>query len=898
MNNLSRLGFLIIMAAIATCGAFAQSKDTGAIEGNILDAEGMGLPGVEVKLSSPDMIGGIQSKVCDEQGKFRFVGLMPGTYTVEATLQGFVPAKREGIRLHMGQTLTLTLNLGIAALESEVTVLGIAPLIDVRDSAVATTTLDTDFLTNVPNAGRRTSGMVNQAAGVWQDQGFGGRSRTGNSYTVDGVETRYPRTGEDWSMVDFNIFQEMQVLGLGAAAEHDGFSGIVQNSITKSGGNTVHGHAEFVFMDWAWQAKNFDPNDKIYSLYSAPPRRKDMIGAFSMGGPILKDKMWFFLALKHSSAQREIAGMTEVSNLLQPTGFLKITYQPSSRFRVSGFFEADYYINAHYGLSITRPPETTEDNVGPTYMFNLSGMYSFTDSTFLELKALGYWAPQVLDPQKGMDISGREDDRTGMYSVNTPSYYDSEADRYQIGATVSHHAEDFVMGSHDFKFGADYENLPAFDEYGYVNGIFYRDNVFNPVDRQYHNYAYTYMYRTEVKGQRYSAFVQDSWRISDRLTVNPGIRFNTHRGQLSRLDQTVLKTSNVVPRIGLTWDVFGNHSTALKVHFGRYSDGMKNNYYQRADPGQEDWVQYEILPDGQRVEVYRLKLSNPAVIDPDLKHPVLDQFTLGIERELARDLSLSATFVQREWKNLTARVNTGATWVTQPFTFVDNDGAARTIEVYRKTSPSSADAFMITNAAAGKYSVIVDQYSKYWGLMFSLTKRFSNNWMLIASYMYSELKGTEQGGSTGSEQSQPPWLDPNLQINLDGRLDGDFTHQIKLYSTIFLPFDIVVSPSFQYVTGRPWSRQIRVPVSGSPTIKIEPQSSKQRLDPLINFDLRLEKDIRIKGSRVGLQLDVFNLFNRGYATGIRMRIDQPTQFGLASGVNSGRQIRLGIRFLY
>jgi len=194
--------------------------------------------------------------------------------------------------------------------------------------------------------------------------------------------------------------------------------------------------------------------------------------------------------------------------------------------------------------------------------------------------------------------------------------------------------------------------------------------------------------------------------------------------------------------------------------------------------------------------------------------------------------------------------------------------------------------------------VIVDQKSKYWALMFSLTKRFSNNWMLFASYLYSQLTGTEQGGSTGSEQSAPPWLDPNLQIYLDGRLDGDFTHQIKVYSTIYLPFDIVVSPSFQYITGRPWARQIRVPVPGSPTVKIEPQNSSQRLDPLINFDLRIEKDFKIKQSRLGFQFDVFNLFNYGYATNIYMRIDQPQLYGLARSVNSGRQFRIGIRILY
>ena len=877
--------------------AHGQSKDTGAIEGNVVDAEGASLPGVEVKLSSPDMLGGTQIKTTEGQGKFRFVGLMPGVYTIEASLSGFVSAKQGDIRLHMGQTLTITLGLKIAALQTEVTVLGMAPLINVKDSATGITTLDKEFLANVPNSGRRTSAMANQAPGVWQDQGFGGRSRTGNSYQIDGVETRYPRTGEDWSMVDFNIFQEMQILGLGSAAEHDGFSGIVQNSVTKSGGNSIHGHVEVVFMNWSWQSKNFDPNERIFSLYAAPPKRRDFIGAFSIGGPIIKDKLWFFAAMKYSSNQQEIVGLTDVSNLQQPTGFFKISYQPSSKFRLTGFVEADYYINSRYGLSVSAPPETTWDNVGPTYMLNLSGLYSLTDRTFLEVKALGYWAPQDMKAIKGTDLPGHYDDQTGMYSVNTPWYYRGEADRYTVAATLSHHADNFLKGSHDFKMGVDIEILPAFDEYGYTAGYLYKDNVYSFYDYRLHTYAYSYMYRNEVTGKRYSAFAQDSWKITDNLVVNPGVRLNIHRGKLNRGGQTVFKTSNIVPRLGITWDIFGDHSTALKLHFGSYSDGMKNNYYQRADPGQKDWVMYDVLPDKSKIELYRVKLSIPAIIDPDIKHPVMDQFTAGIEREVAKDISFGTTFIWRKWRNLTARVNTGATWIQVPFTFTDNNGATQNTIVYRKTSSSSKDEFMITNAKAGKYSVIVDQKSKYWGLMFNLTKRFSNNWMLFASYLYSKLTGTEQGGSTGSEQAAPPWLDPNLQINLDGRLAGDFTHQIKIYSTLFLPLDIVISPSFQYISGSPWARTIRAPVPGSPIIQVEPLKGNQRIDPLINFDIRIEKDVRIEGSRLGLQLDIFNLFNLGYATTIDTRIDRST-FEIARRVNTGRQIRLGLRLSY
>jgi hypothetical protein len=119
--------------------SYSQSKVTSAFEGTVVDDTGAGLPGVQIKLSSEDMIGGDRFRTTDAQGKFRFVGLLPGTYSMEAELSGFTPQRRENIRLFVGQTLIVDFTLQIGTVQETITVTGTAPLIDVKDSAIATT---------------------------------------------------------------------------------------------------------------------------------------------------------------------------------------------------------------------------------------------------------------------------------------------------------------------------------------------------------------------------------------------------------------------------------------------------------------------------------------------------------------------------------------------------------------------------------------------------------------------------------------------------------------------------------------------------------------------------------------------------------------------------------------
>ncbi|KKN22193.1 hypothetical protein LCGC14_0917770, partial [marine sediment metagenome] len=131
MKEFKRVIVLVLALGLLWSMSYSQSKVTGALEGTVVDDEESALPGVEIKLSSPDMMGGSRSRVTDADGKFRFIGLLPGTYALEAGLQGFTPQRREDIRLFVGQTLIVDFVLQIGTLQEAITVTGTAPLIDV-----------------------------------------------------------------------------------------------------------------------------------------------------------------------------------------------------------------------------------------------------------------------------------------------------------------------------------------------------------------------------------------------------------------------------------------------------------------------------------------------------------------------------------------------------------------------------------------------------------------------------------------------------------------------------------------------------------------------------------------------------------------------------------------------
>jgi hypothetical protein len=880
--------------------SYSQSKVTSALEGIVVDDEESALPGVEIKLSSPDMIGGSRSRVTDAGGKYRFVGLQPGTYSIEASLQGFTPQRREGIRLFVGQTLIVDFVLKIGTLEEEVTVIAESPLIDVKDSAVAThhipesTIKDVVFSRDSYQYFAMDLAPGTYVAGWHGIKAYGGTTRQGNAYTMDGVEFSHGGFGSSWMESDSNIFSEAEVEGLGAAAEYDGFDGLYLSLVTKSGGNTVDGMIQFNYGGIGWSQESVDRSDPFYELIEDPEKEGLIYGHFNLGGPLVKDKLWYFGSGTYRKFTYEESIVQLPSLELEagryykylPTGIFKLTFQATTSTRLSAFFVMDYFKMEHAYQGIYTPYEAAGWEREPSWVANIRMFHSFSDKTFIET-TLGY-------TKSGFGVGGYSeeamhiDDITGIASVNYGWRIQDDAPRYSANVALSHHADDFISGSHDFKFGLEVEHISASYYKGYTGGYYYIDNY--EYDGYYYDYAYTWSMDVEPKGTRLAAFVQDSWKIGN-VTINPGIRFNYYRGTLKTSDE-VFKTSGFAPRLGITWDVFGDHKTALKAHYGRYYDKFITGIFDDASAGQEDLIAYEVIDGIIGDELWRDPYSNPTTIDPDIKMPSLDQFSFGIERELMKDTSVALSFVWKRWYNSISRVNIGEEFELTDFTFTDEQGQSQTWDIYDITT--YATSYSLTNPRPGLTPYIErESKSTYMGFIAEFEKRFSDNWMLNASYSY------------GKEKSWPTGTDPNSLVAFD-RWGGEPVaypfHIFKMYGTFILPWDIKLSPSFFWRSafdgdGR-WEAEVRASgITNRPYINIEKPNSR-KLPSYIALDLRLEKSFTIKGNlRLSGFLDVYNVLSRQKAIEVQDRLTNP-DFGLAYDVNYGREFRLGVRFYF
>jgi hypothetical protein len=291
--------------------------------------------------------------------------------------------------------------------------------------------------------------------------------------------------------------------------------------------------------------------------------------------------------------------------------------------------------------------------------------------------------------------------------------------------------------------------------------------------------------------------------------------------------------------------------------------------------------------------MWRDPYSNPTTIDPDIKMPSLDQFSFGIERELMKDTSVALSFVWKRWYNSITRVNIGEEFELTDFTFQDEQGQSQTWDIYDRTT--EAATYSLTNPRPGLTPYIERESKKtYMGFIAEFEKRFSDNWMLNASYSY------------GKEKFWPTGSDPNSLIAYD-RWGGTPVaypfHIFKMYGTFLLPWDIKLSPTFSWRSaftgdGR-WEADVRAPgsITGRPTVDIEKPNSN-KLPDYIALDLRMEKSFTIQGNlRLAGYLDVYNVFNRQKAIYVQDRLTN-VDFGLATGVNYGREFRLGFRVYF
>ncbi len=906
MRNKLLIFALLVLLAGGT--AIAQINPEGKITGKVSDDQGNPLPGVTVEATSPRLVGKAAT-VTDATGTFRLLALPSGTYELVFTLPGFKTLVRKDIILQLSQTLVLNVTMEPAAIEEQVTVVGQSPLIDVK-STVKGAVLTKETFLSLPR-GRNFESLITTVPGVSSEGIAGGISVDGasgaeNMWYVDGTNVTEIHVGTRTQNVVLELVDELKVTASGYNAEFGGSMGGVVNVVTRSGGNTFHGDViGFYENNKLWmqgKARDYlrldpyDPTRQHYEyvndddLYFNGGKNRDpyyrMEGVFSLGGYIIKDRLWFFGSYNpiyaYTNYLRDFNGRqgpfyTFPQKYYYHNASIKLTAAPMTGLRISASWVNNPY---EYTGEVPSIDGTSQSNLPyhlggykyPNWSAAFTADYSGSRNLLVSLRA--GWHRQDMK-QKYPPIEGPTFyfSRTGYGFANDPFFqahpdllhyagwtnslywlnYKKEL-REKISANLDATYYLNLAGEHAWKAGVQFiylhENYDAQPTAPRIN-LYWMPSWYSEEDPCYgyyivrHGYAsYPYGWLWNIHSNNWALYLQDSWTIGNRLTLNFGVRTESEYIPSfdPAFDVTPIKfdfVDKLAPRLGLVYDVFGDSSLKVFGSFGIYYDVMKlylaegafggfkwkNSYFYIYNP---DWTQiyanftnthnFEDLNDatagGTNVYGYTIDFRYPSfdAVDPSMKPVSQMEISFGAEKKILEDLSFSARAV---YKHL-----------------------IRTIEdigAYEEVAPGQfAEIYMFANPGYGwarpqsEGGRISDEYwpmpkakRDYYGLNLALEKRFSHNWQGGLNYTLSRVQGNYGGLASSDEAGR---VSPNVERyfdywfmpyqadgkELNGPLPHDRTHYIKAYGSYVFPFGLTVGVTAYARSGYPLSTRINM----------------------------------------------------------------------------------------
>jgi hypothetical protein len=913
---------LILSLLLAAIGLpVAAQSLTGTVTGVVKDEQGGLLPGVTVTLTGK---AGSRTATTDAQGAFRFAAVDPGTYQVTASLTGFRPKRQDNVVVSVSSVAEIPMVLGVGGITESIDVVGDSPVIDVSASSTENN-LSQDMLFNLPIRPTNAAvDMLNFLPGINDGSAYGTNADYANGLLIDGVDTRDPDAGSAWVFFNYNLMEEVEVGGVGANAEYGSYTGAVVNTITKSGGNRFTGLFDAYWTKGSFWSNNVKPEDVAKNPALGDPfvvdKRLDLTG--QVGGPLIKDKLFFFVAAQRYEQKDNPSGPLTLHHEVSPRLNGKLTWQPSPNDNVMFSIQYDNYNQtgrSTIGSNLDQDSNTVNQD-SPEAVWNVQWRHLFGTRTFAEVKYSGWWGYYYLDPKINTPLS--YDAASGQYTGGAWYYYYADRTRNQVNASLSHYAEAF--GKHDLKFGVEIERSTVHSRYGYNQGIYYYDSTAYYPKGQY--LAYDYGYDAEGHNGRESLYAQDSWKPTDRLTINAGVRVDFVRGRSPALDKTVYSNTNWAPRIGFAYDLTGSGKTVLKGHYGQYYEAILFDQYARALPGWRDYVGYSYDPAGTKcgplgncfTESSRL-LYPVYGVDPNMKHPRVDEWTAGFEHAILKDIRLEVTGIWRQDKNIQASVYPDARW--EPTT-VENGLTGQPLTVYNWTNEDAAQTTpILTNVdgfvyrdPSGNPLGTAQATRKYKALMFVLDKRFSNRWQGRISYVYSDTKSSINNTGSNSYGQSSAFETPTLAlVNNYGHPVFERPHELKIFGTWQVPkIEVGLSAAYRFTSGTTWtpyerfsSRDIEYPRSAGRQPRLEPFGNR-RLDNESYVSLRLEKIFKLGTGtdRLSIYADIQNLFNAGTITDVQERYpsisiaDHDVAFSSPTTIADPRRWLLGARWSF
>jgi hypothetical protein len=711
--------FAFIFILILVSLSFGQ-RQTGALHGEVHDEQGEPLLGATVTVYGPSLQGS-QSFTTMVKGLFRFPALPPGTYSVRIEMPGFQTQISEGVIVSLGKVTYITVSLKMATLAEELTVISQNPTVDTTSSTL-TLNYTSEFLASLPMS-RNMFDIINSAPGAVADEagrGSGTSSVMGSDvhqtqYALDGMNIVDPGASYLTSTMNPEIFEEVS-FEVGAHLPEAGQTdSAFINVVTKSGGNRFSGSLSTYYIDKSLSAPLWSKEETdAFGLAPVDLYKNFVDLAGTLGGPIIKDKIWFFSSYRYFDWTRTFSPYPDFDlSHKENFAFVKVTGQVSSKLKLLGSFHYNIFDEPYRVAAVRwgRLKENIPTELGNlTDILNLQANWIINANTFMDIR-LGHNYRLLPDhSQPGTENLPRQYDKaTDTYFSSVTYNEDYRTHKYVGNISLTRFQENFLGANHEIKAGFEVEHARYELDYWkqdpiYLNWYDYAaGNPYYSSPSKKEGRILTYptpreqgQWAAKDYGLRFSAYIQDSVKIKN-LVINFGLRYDDqkqyepeqHRpycglplldaiadyylapkglispwSELTVPEKTMVHFKNLSPRIGLVYDVFGAGKTAVKLSFSRYYEPVWMYKYNYGNILQQasvtiTWTdtngnkQFDFPPiDSYLITSYPNQDVTYNYYPTDLKNMYTDELIVGIDQEIFKNVKLGVSYIMKRNKNI------------------------------------------------------------------------------------------------------------------------------------------------------------------------------------------------------------------------------------------------------
>ncbi|GMV22164.1 MAG: hypothetical protein AMXMBFR57_21130 [Acidimicrobiia bacterium] len=944
---------MVRIAVLALCSAFVASYATaqtftGRIEVTVVDGTGAVLPGATVELTGQQAA----NTVTDERGEARFLNLAPGKYMVTAKLSGFSDWKNDNVMVSAGQNVALRAAMAVGGVNTTVDVTATTPTIDAKRTAQSTN-ITYEELQSIPSSRdpwvvlQTVPGVIVDRVNVGgaesgQQSSFIGKGAAGgeNTWTIDGVPiTDMSALGSSPTYYDFDMFQEMQAT-TGGADVSNATPGVALNFVLKSGTNAYRGSGRLYFENESMQSNNMPSNlaATIGGTSGKGNRMKEYKDyGGEVGGPILRDRLWFWGAYGKTDVTVLTLSSTPDQTILDNYS-AKLTGQVSQNLRANFTYYRGEKQKFGRSAGPSRPPATTWNQGGPTEMFKGEANMTVGNDMFVTARYANTKGGFFLTPQGGLDVNMIFADDAG---IGRNSWYEYRTDRPQHIALVE---ANLFRGRHELKAGFSYRTADVDSFYTVPgNGIMtYHAGYPNMIAE-----VTAWDQVTGTQGKYVSGFVSDTISL-DRMTINLGLRWDRQSSSVRAYSQKgnallptllpdltgkaaddVIVWNSLTPRVGVTYAMDEDRKTIARASYASFASQMNAGQggffstvgsfrgvyiYDVRDLNGNGTVDAAEIAGRGADNWYGFNINNPSNVSTpnhvvgDYSTPMTHEIILGLDREVASNIGLSASYTFRHFNNFNWRPVEGlrSDDYVQRGTFTGSLSPVGSFSV-----PYYGVASLPADRTRTEYVNREGYTQRYNGLELSLTKRMSNRWMGRFGFSWNQHKeyfdGANALGDPTSTLANP---------NIDG---GDVMRAAggSGKSQIYL-----VLPKYQFILNgayqAPWGINLGVnmvnrqgyampynrsqvatgdPLGNNKTLLLVNSVTDFRLPSVTSLDMRLGKEFAYNTTRLNLDLDVFNVLNSATVLGRQYDLRVTTADQVREIMNP-RILRLGVRFSF